>query len=125
MKDNLKNVGRKIGSRNKLTPKSKKILKEVLQDDLERMDKLINYIPFDKRFVALKPYAKLLTTGNDSISLEAKEIIFESLKLELKKLPFYLRQLSLEERGKQMRYFLQMLDKEQIEFLFEGGYRSH
>jgi len=114
--------GRKLGSTNKMTPESRKILLEVFKDDFQKLDKLVNYVPFDERFVSLKPYAKILCTGSDEISNETKELIFEGLRTEFtpNKFKSYLNQLEPKKRAIEMRHYLKMLTPKQIEILFKN-----
>lgn len=116
------NGGRKLGSTNKITPEARKALLEAFKDDFQKLNKLIHYIPFDERFVALKPYAKMLCTGSDDISIQVKEIIFENLKKEFAPNLFrsYLYQLEPKKRAVEMRHYLKMLTPKQIEMIFKN-----
>lgn len=115
----MRNAGRKMGSNNKLTPKAKQLLYEIFEDSLLNIHKLFQRANTDgKAFCHLKPYAKMLTSGSDDVSIEVKSVIFKSLKPEFLRLHSYLSQLSGAERAKQLRYYLQMLSKEQIEEIF-------
>lgn len=119
MNNNSKNAGRKIGSNNLLSAKAKQKLFELFEKDFLNIHKLFQKANIDGRgFYHLKPYAKMLTTGPDKVSLELKSIIFKSLKPEFLRLNTYISQLSAPERVKQLRYYLQMLSKEQIEEIF-------
>jgi len=114
--------GRKLGSINKITPEARKALLRVFKDDFQKLDKLLHYVPFDERFVALKPYAKMLCIGSDDISTQIKEIIFENLKKEFVPHKFisYLNQLEPKKRAVEMRHYLKMLTPKQIEILFKN-----
>ncbi|WP_454245837.1 hypothetical protein [Psychroflexus sp. MBR-150] len=119
MSNNSKNAGRKKGSNNLLSTKAKQKLFEIFEKDFLNIHKLFQKANIDGRgFYHLKPYAKMLTTGSDKVSMEMKSIIFKSLKPEFLRLNTYISQLSAPERAKQLRYYLQMLNKEQIEELF-------
>ncbi len=108
----MKNQGRKIGSINKLNNEGKKALLSYFNNDLEKLQKLLNYIPIDERFQALRPFIKMLTTGSDEIAIKTREAILDSLEPEFKKLPFYLRLMNPEGKAKELRQYLNMLPKE-------------
>lgn len=112
------NGGRKQGSRNKLTPTAKEHLLQLFGEDVQRLHKSLNYISPDEKFVQLRPLLQLLCKGDDEVSEKTREIVFESLKDEFKKLPSYLRQLSAKKRGVEMRKYLLLMSKEQIETIF-------
>jgi|GEM_PF-2275351 len=112
--------GRKVGSTNKLSQEAKEYLLEVFGDDLANLNKYMAHITIDERFIALKPYAKILTTGNDEVSIETKKIIFDNLQEHFKRLKFYIAQLPAEERATELRQYLFCLDKEQIEEVFKS-----
>lgn len=112
--------GRKVGSNNKLSQEAKEYLYEVFGNDLANLKKYIAYTPMDERIIALKPYAKILTTGNDEVSIQTKQVIFDSLQEQFKKLSFYIAQLPLDERATELRQYLFCLDKEQIEEVFKS-----
>lgn len=115
---NSKNNGRKIGSRNKLSAKAKENLLELFEDDIKQLHKNINYVSPDERFVRLKPIIKLLCTGNDEVSNNTRNLIYESLKGEFTKTKFYLNQLSSDKRASELRQYMSYLNKEQIENIF-------
>lgn len=112
--------GRHQKSYNKLTKEAKELILEHFENDFKRADKLFAYVPIDERFKSLKPIVKQLTTGNDEVSIKTKEIIFESLKEEFKKLKFYINQLPQDKRAIELRQYLYYLDKEQIETVFSN-----
>lgn len=114
------NGGRKQGSRNKLTPSAKESLLQIFGDDIQRLHKSLNYISPDEKFVKLRPILHLLCKGDDEVSKETREIIFESLKDEFKKLPSYLRQLPAEKRGLEIKKIIFLLNKESIETIFNN-----
>lgn len=118
MQNTPTNGGRKQGSRNKLTPTAKEHLLKLFGEDIQRLYKSLNYISPDEKFIKIRPILQLLCKGDDEVSKETREIIFESLKEEFKKLPSYLRQLSAEKRGVEMRKYLLLMSKEQIETIF-------
>ncbi len=77
-KQNSRNSGRKIGSRNKLSAKAKENLLELFEDNIKQLHKSINYVSPDERFVKLKPIVKLLCAGNDEVSNNTRNLIYES-----------------------------------------------
>ncbi|MDN3694995.1 hypothetical protein QWZ06_23545 [Chryseobacterium tructae] len=117
-KQNSRNSGRKIGSRNKLSTKAKENLLELFEDNIKQLHKSINYVSPDERFVRLKPIIKLLCTGNDEISNNTRNLIYESLKSEFTKTKFYLNQLPSDKRASELRQYMSYLNKEQIENIF-------
>lgn len=120
MQNILTNGGRKQGSRNKLTPTTKENLLQLFGEDIQRLHKSLNYISYDERFVKLRPVLQLLCKGDDEVSKETRKIIFDSLKDEFKKLPTYVTQLRGENRSVELRKYLLLLDKEQIETIFSN-----
>lgn len=114
------NFGRKKASFNKLSKGTKESLLTTFENDFKRLDKIFAYVPYDERFSSLKPVVKMLCTGSDEVSLKTKEIIYESLHLEFKKLKFYINQLPTEKRATELRQYLFCLDKEQIEEIFSN-----
>ena len=119
-KESPNNFGRKKASFNKLSKKAKESLLTTFENDFGRLDKIFAYVPYDERFSSLKPVVKMLCTGSDEVSLKTKEIIYESLHLEFKKLKFYINQLPTEKRATELRQYLFYLDKEQIEEIFRN-----
>ncbi|WP_185249418.1 hypothetical protein [Chryseobacterium bernardetii] len=117
-KQNSRNSGRKIGSRNKLSAKAKENLLELFEDNIKQLHKSINYVSPDERFVKLKPIVKLLCAGNDEVSNNTRNLIYESLKGEFTKTKFYLNQLSSDKRASELRQYMSYLNKEQIENIF-------
>lgn len=109
------NYGRKSGSLNKFSKESKEEISKLFEKDFMEMRKHFNYVDLDKKFIALKPIAKILCSGNDEVSLETKRIIFESLKAEFKKLKFHICQLPPEKKAVELRQYLTYLDKSQID----------
>lgn len=112
---NQTTAGRKKGSQNKLTPNSKEKLLELFNEDIRKIHKSLNYVSPDEKFVKLRPIVELLCKGNDEVSRETRNIIFEKLEDEFKKLKSYLCQLPADKRAIEMRKYLLLLDKEQIE----------
>lgn len=117
-KQNSRNSGRKIGSRNKLSAKAKENLLELFEDNIKQLHKSINYVSPDERFVKLKPIVKLLCAGNDEVSNNTRNLIYKSLKGEFTKTKFYLNQLSSDKRASELRQYMSYLNKEQIENIF-------
>ncbi|MDR3026612.1 hypothetical protein [Chryseobacterium sp.] len=117
-KQNSRNSGRKIGSRNKLSTKAKENLLELFEDDIKQLHKSINYVSPDERFIKLKPIIKLLCTGSDEVSNNTRNLIYESLKGEFTKIKFYLNQLPSDKRASELRQYMNYLNKEQIENIF-------
>lgn len=115
---NLKNSGRKIGSQNKLSVKAKENLLELFEGDIKQLHRSFNYVDIDERFVTLKPIIKLLCTGNDDVSNNTRNIIYESLKNEFVKIKFYINQLPPDKRATELRQYLSYLNKDQIENIF-------
>ena len=118
--DNPNNFGRKKASFNKISKETKESLLKAFKNDFERYDKIFAYVPYDERFSSLKPVIKMLCTGSDEVSIKTKEIIYESLHLEFKKLKFYINQLPTEKRATELRQYLFCLDKQQIEEVFSS-----
>ncbi len=112
--------GRKIGSRNKLTPKAKESLLQLFGEDIQMLHKSLMYIGYDERFIKIRPLVQLLCKGDDEVSKETRKIIFESLKIEFKKLPTYLRQLPADKRAIELKKIIFLLDKESIESIFSS-----
>jgi len=117
-KENLKNSGRKIGSQNKLSVKAKENLLELFEGDIKQLHRSFNYVGIDERFVTLKPIIKLLCTGNDDVSNNTRNLIYESLKNEFVKIKFYINQLPSDKRATELRQYLNYLNKDQIENIF-------
>lgn len=118
MQNTPTNGGRKLGSRNKLTPTAKENLLQIFGEDIQRLHKSLNYISPDKKFAIMRPILQLLCKGDDEVSKETRKIIFDSLKDEFKKLPTYLRQLPADIRGQEIKKMVLLLNKEQIETIF-------
>ncbi len=114
------NGGRKQGSFNKLTPTAKENLLQLFGEDIQRLHKSLNYISPEDKFVKLRPILQLLCKGDDEVSKKTREIIFESLKDEFKKLPTYLRQLPADKRAIELKKIIFLLDKESIESIFSS-----
>lgn len=117
-KENFKNSGRKIGSQNKLSIKAKENLLELFEGDIKQLHRSFNYVGIDERFVTLKPIIKLLCTGNDDVSNNTRNLIYESLKNEFVKIKFYINQLPSDKRATELRQYLNYLNKDQIENIF-------
>lgn len=117
-KENLKNSGRKIGYQNKLSVKAKENLLELFEGDIKQLHRSFNYVGIDERFVTLKPIIKLLCTGNDDVSNNTRNLIYESLKNEFVKIKFYINQLPSDKRATELRQYLNYLNKDQIENIF-------
>ncbi len=116
MNNNKKiNSGRKLGSRNKTSATAKKNIMDALMKEFKQTGKLFHYIPNSERFVALKPYAKMISTGDDETSKEIRKILFEVLKPEFKRMGNYISLLPAEKKAIELRQYLKMLSKEQIE----------
>lgn len=113
--ENTVRGGRKSESFNKLSKEAKESLLIAFENDLQKLDKLFNYLPMDERFVGLKPIIKMLCTGSDEVSLNTKQLIYESLKREFKMLKFYINQLPQNKKAIELRQYLFCLDKDQIE----------
>lgn len=121
--NNTNNGGRNKGSKNRMTPKSKELLLNILKEsELINLDKLIGYVDYDKRFSTLKPYLKILCTGNDNIAIETRKLIFEALKDEFKPNRFrtYFNQLDDSKKAIELRQYLHYLSPEQIEEVFKN-----
>jgi len=115
--------GRRKGNRNKYTPEARKILFDVLgEKHISRLDKLIGGVSFDSRLTSIKPFAKILCSESDEVGEKTRRMIFEGLKEQFHPNRFrtYFNQLPQEKKVSEMRQFLQMLTKEQIEALFKG-----
>lgn len=115
---NLKNSGRKIGSQNKLSVKARENLLELFEGDIKKLHKSFNYVDVDEKFITLKPVIKLLCTGNDEVSNNTRNLIYESLKNEFVKIKFYINQLPPDKRATELRQYLNYLNKDQIENIF-------
>lgn len=110
--------GRKLGSKNKLSPEAREALFELLESDLKRIDKLILSGSYEERVIHLKHFAKLLTNRNDAIALETRELIFTGLKEHYEKLNTYFPHVRPENKSSELRQYLKLLDKDQIDKVF-------
>lgn len=106
--------GRNLGSRNKFTKEAKQELFDALKVDLENIGKALP-VEAGERIVHLKHFAKMLTTGNDEVALEVRNILYEQLLPHFRKIGFYLPHVDQNKKVSELRQFLKMLSPEMIE----------
>ena len=111
----VNNLGRKTGSKNKLTLEAKKKLYEVLEDEFKDIGKLMCTLPLNERLTELKFYSKFLASGNDTIAKEVRETIYEQLKPHYKRMNTFISHVPQEKRLSELRAFLKMLGPQAIE----------
>ena len=114
-KENQRNAGRNIGSKNKLGEDSRESLKDLFKDDFQQLYKVINSIPHGERIIHLKHLFKLLTRKEDIITDELREVAYNSLKPHYQKIGFYFPHLDNNKKVSELRMFLQMLSPSMIE----------
>jgi len=109
------NLGRKTGSRNKLSKEAKQILFDALKNDLYSIDKLLNGLPNDERITHLKYFSKYLATGNDEVSNEVRTIIYEQLQPHFRRMGSYISHIDQNKKVSELRSFLKLLGTDKIE----------
>jgi hypothetical protein len=110
-----KNLGRKTGSRNKLSKEAKQILFDALKNDLYKIDKLLNGLPNDERITHLKYFSKYLATGNDEIANEVRNIIYKQLQPHFRRMGTYVSHIDQNKKVTELRSFLKLLGTDKIE----------
>lgn len=108
-------LGRKAGSKNKLTAEAKKILFDVLKDDLGKIELLMRGLPLDERLIQLKHFSKFLASGNDEIAKEVRAIIYDQLTPHYKKMGTFISHVPQDKKVSELRAFLKLLTPEKVE----------
>jgi hypothetical protein len=113
--NNANGLGRKTGSKNKLTKEAKSILFSVLKNDLSKIDKILCGLPFNERVIHLKQFTKFLASGNDTIANDTREILYKQLKPHFNKIGIYANHIDQNKKLSELRAFLKLLGPDMIE----------